>query len=251
MSVTDPNLTRVALVTGGSRGIGRAVALRLARAGARVAINYRENQAAAQEVADEIVRLGSEALLLKGDVATSESVDAMFDTLLKTWGRIDILVNNAGIIRDGLSIRMSDADWDAVLDTNLRGAFLCTRVALRQMLRQRWGRIVNVSSVSGIRGNPGQVNYSAAKAGLIGLTKTIAREAAGRNVTVNAVAPGLIGTDIIKQMPEKAREGLAAQIPMGRLGTPEEVAELVGFLASDLAGYITGAVVQIDGGLAI
>ena len=185
---------RAALVTGGSRGIGRAIALQLGAAGACVAVNYRQDQAAANEVVDRIAEGGGRAIALQGDVADPAAPDALVKSTMEAFGKIDVLVNNAGIIRDGLLVRMSDADWDDVVQTNLRGAFLCTRTALRPMLRQRWGRIVNITSVSGIMGNAGQANYSAAKAGLIGLTKATAREAAGRNVTVNAVAPGFVTT---------------------------------------------------------
>ncbi len=243
--------SRVALVTGASRGIGRAIALRLARDGVRVGLNYHSNEAAAREVASGVESLGGTALLLPGSVAEAATAEAIVGQVLEAWGRLDILVNNAGIIRDTLLLRMGEADWDAVLDTNLKGAFLCTKAALRPMLRQRWGRIVNISSVSGLRGNPGQANYSAAKAALIALTKTTARESASRNVTANAVAPGMILTDITAAMPEKAREAIVGQIPLGRMGTPEDVAEVVAFLASDAAAYVTGAVVQVDGGLAM
>jgi 3-oxoacyl-[acyl-carrier protein] reductase len=245
------NTPPVVLVTGASRGIGRAIALRFARNGARIGINYRQNAAAAEDTAAEVARLGGEALLLPGDASDGPSVTAMFAALLEKWERIDVLVNNAGIVRDTLLLRMSDEDWDAVVDTNLRSAFLCTRAAMRQMLRQRSGRIINVASISGIRGNAGQANYSASKAGLIGFTKTVAREVASRGITVNAVAPGLIETDITTSMPEKAREALMEQIPLGRMGTPEEVAAAVAFLASTDAGYVTGQAIVLDGGLAM
>jgi 3-oxoacyl-[acyl-carrier protein] reductase len=246
-----PDMPRVVLVTGASRGIGRAIARRFGQTGARVGINFRQNMAAAEETAAEVVALGGEALLLPGDASDAKDVMACFGKLLAHWERIDVLINNAGIVRDTLMLRMSDDDWDQVLDTNLRSAFLCTRAALRPMLRQRSGRIINVASISGIRGNAGQANYAASKAGLIGLTKTVAREVASRGITVNAVAPGLIETDITTAMPEKAREALIEQIPLGRMGTPDEVAAVVEFLASANAGYLTGQAIVLDGGLAM
>jgi 3-oxoacyl-[acyl-carrier protein] reductase len=241
----------VVLVTGASRGIGRAIARHFGRAGARVGINYRQNASAAADTAAEVAALGGEALLLPGDASDARDVASFFGKLLAEWERIDVLVNNAGIVRDTLLLRMSDEDWDQVLDTNLRSAFLCTRAALRPMLRQRSGRIINVASISGIRGNAGQANYAASKAGLIGLTKTIAREVASRGITVNAIAPGLIETDITTGMPEKARQALIEQIPLGRMGTPDEVAAVVEFLASANAGYLTGQAIVLDGGLAM
>uniref|UniRef100_I3VIH6 3-oxoacyl-[acyl-carrier-protein] reductase n=1 Tax=uncultured bacterium F25-01 TaxID=1191433 RepID=I3VIH6_9BACT len=241
----------VVLITGASRGIGRAIAHRFGQDGARVAINYRQNASAADETAAAVVAAGGEALLLPADASNGAAVNGMFETLLKTWGRIDVLVNNAGIVRDTLLLRMSEDDWDLVLETNLRSAFLCTKAALRPMLRQRSGRIINISSISGVRGNAGQANYAASKAALIGFTKTVAREAASRGVTVNAVAPGLIETDITTSMPEKARQAIIEQIPLGRMGTVDEVAGLVAFLASPTAAYLTGQAIVLDGGLAM
>jgi 3-oxoacyl-[acyl-carrier protein] reductase len=240
---------KVALVTGASRGIGRAIALQLAGTGLRVAINYQSNEAAAREVANAIAALGGQAVLVRGDVGKSGEADRIVEETLAAFGRIDVLVNNAGIIRDGLLMRMPEADWDAVLTTNLKGAFLCTKAVIRHMIRQRSGRIVNVSSVSGIVGNAGQANYSSAKAALIALTKSTAREVASRGITVNAVAPGMIATDITQGMNDKAREFIITRIPLGRMGTPEDVAAVVGFLVSDAASYVTGAVYQVDGGL--
>lgn len=190
-------------------------------------------------------------MLLPGDVSEPSTVASVFEAVLGRWGRLDILVNNAGIVRDTLLLRMSDDDWDSVIATNLRSAFLCTRAALRPMIKQRFGRIINLASISGLRGNPGQANYAASKAALIGLTKSVAREVASRGITVNAVAPGLIETDITTQMPAKARDALVEQIPVGRMGSPEDVAAVVAFLASDQAGYITGQAIVVDGGLAM
>jgi 3-oxoacyl-[acyl-carrier protein] reductase len=227
---------KVALVTGASGALGSAAARQLAELGAQVVLNYNRTAVEGEHV-------------FQADVSTAQGAQALVEFALKELGRLDVLVNNAGITRDGLAMRMSEEDWDAVLDTNLKGAFLCSKAALRPMLRQRWGRIVNVSSVAGIMGNPGQANYSSAKAGLIGLTKSLAREVASRNVTVNAVAPGYIPSAIWEGVSEEAKRAVLQQIPMGRTGTPEEVAAAIVFLASEEAGYITGQVLAIDGGL--
>jgi len=240
-----------ALITGASRGIGRDVALRLASEGASVALNYQSGGVEAVAVAKEIADAGGTAIVVQGSVGIAVEAESLIERTLSDLGGLDILVNNAGITRDNLVMRMSEEDWDAVLDTNLKGAFLCTKAAVRLMLRQRSGRIVNMSSVVGISGNAGQANYSAAKAGLIGFTKTIAREVASRGITVNAVAPGFITTRMVEGLGEEVRAQILERIPLGRFGAPEEVAACVAFLASDDAAYITGQVVGIDGGLGL
>lgn len=240
-----------ALVTGASRGIGRAVALRLAAEGASVALNYNSGQEEAEGAAAEITATGGSAVTLQGDVADATQAEALVDAAAEALGGLDILVNNAGITRDNLLMRLSEDDWDAVIDTNLKGAFLCTKAAIRPMLRQRSGRIVNMSSVVAITGNPGQANYTAAKAGLIGFTRTVAREVASRGITVNAIAPGFIATQMVDSIPEDLQAQIRERIPLGAFGTPEDVAGCVAFLVSADAAYITGQVLSIDGGLGL
>ena len=241
---------RVALVTGAGRGIGKAVAQTLAAAGAQVAALSR-TEANAQEVAHAIETAGGRALAFGGDVADPSTVETVIEQTLKHWERLDIVVNNAGITRDTLLLRMKDEDWDTVLQTNLKGAFLCSRAALKPMMRQRWGRIVNISSVVGLTGNTGQANYAASKAALIAFTKSVALEMGSRGITCNAVAPGLIETDMTQAMPPQARDYALQRIPVGRFGTPEDIAYGVLFLCSDYAAYITGQVFVIDGGLTV
>jgi len=239
---------KVVVVTGASRGIGREIALLFAEQGARVVLSARGEQAVA-ELADEIVDRGFDAIYVIGNVADGGDVENLFSQAKEKFGRVDVLVNNAGITRDGLLMRMKDEDWDAVLETNLKGAFLCTRAAAKLMSKQKYGRIINISSVVGEMGNAGQANYCASKAGLIGLTKSVARELARRNVTVNAVTPGFIETEMTDALPDRTRQDLQAQIPMGRFGQTGDVAQAVLFLSSDGARYITGQVLGVNGGM--
>jgi 3-oxoacyl-[acyl-carrier protein] reductase len=243
---------KVSLVTGASRGIGKAIALKLANLGSKVAVNYvaieAGNKVDADDLIESITHNGGEAMAVEADMRDSGAVKAMVEQVTDRWSRIDILVNNAGINRDTLLLRMSDDAWDDVVNTNLRGAYLCTKFALKCMMRQEWGRIISISSVTGIVGNIGQSNYAASKGGIIAFTKCVAREAGSRNITVNAVAPGFIVTGMTDKLPSERKEAILAMVPLQRFGQPEDVAELVGFLASEKAGYITGQVITIDGG---
>ena len=246
--MTELSSSPIAIVTGASRGIGRAIAFSLALSGAKVAVNYARSAAAAEEVVSEIATQGGEALAVQGDMAVEAEVESLFKTVMDRWGRVDILVNNAGITRDGLLMRMKTQDWQTVIDLNLTGVFLCSRAASKIMLKQRSGRVINIASVVGEVGNPGQANYSAAKGAVIALTKTTARELATRGVTVNAVAPGFIATDMTENL--KGTEEILKSIPLGRYGQPEEVAGMVRFLALDpAAAYITGQTFNVDGGM--
>lgn len=240
---------KVAVVTGASRGIGRAIALELARTGAIVVVNYNGSKDKACEVKAEIEAEGGKALIMPCNVADAKECETFFKQLIQELGRIDILVNNAGITKDGLLMRMSEEDFNKVLDVNLKGTFHCIRQVSRQMIKQKSGRIINLSSVVGIAGNAGQANYSASKAGIIGLTKTAAKELASRNITVNAIAPGFIDTDMTEVLTEGIKEKIISQIPLGQLGKPEDVAKAAAFLASSDAGYITGQVLCVDGGM--
>jgi len=238
---------KVALVTGASRGIGRAIAVRLAEAGIRVAVNYRGQAEAAQETAALIEAKGSESLLLPADVSRQEEAQQLIDSVVERWGRLDILVNNAGITRDTLLLRMRSEDWADVIQTDLSSVFYCTRAAAKPMVKQRYGRIVNISSIAGILGNAGQANYAAAKAGIIGFSRAVARELASRNITVNVVAPGIIDTDLTQKMSKPAYQALVEQVPLGRAGRPEDIADAVWYFIQ--ADYVTGQTLVVDGGL--
>jgi 3-oxoacyl-[acyl-carrier protein] reductase len=240
---------KTALVTGASRGIGRAIALALGRQGANVALNYRASAEAAEDACRAVGDLGVEAAAIEADVSRAEDVERLVKAVLERFEHIDILVNNAGIVRDNLLLRMDEDDWDAVMSTNLRGAFLCTKAVLRGMIRQRSGRIIAISSVAGVMGNAGQSNYAAAKAGLIGFTRSVAREVASRGITANIVAPGFIETDIWSSVPQETQQRFLSLVPLSRPGSPEDVAGVVAFLASDQAAYITGQVLNVDGGM--
>ena len=242
---------KVALVTGASRGIGLAIAKRLGSAGARIVIMDMAFREGPEAVIKALKEVGAEATTHEANVTDGEQVEALFKSVEEEWGGVDILVNNAGITRDGLLMRMTDEQWDAVLNVNLKGAFLCSRAAIRGMMRKRWGRIVSLSSVVALGGNPGQVNYAASKAGLIGMTRTLSKEVASRNITVNAVAPGFIGTDMVDALSDEIKAKVMERIPMDRFGTAEDVAGVVAFLASEEASYVTGQVVGIDGGLSL
>ena len=240
---------KTAVVTGASRGIGRSIAIDLAKKGANVVVNYSGNEAKANEVVGEIKALGQQAFAVKADVSNGEEVQALMKQAADTFGSIDILVNNAGITKDNLLMRMKENEWDDVININLKGVFNCTKAVTRQMMKQRSGRIINVASVVGVCGNPGQANYVAAKAGVIGLTKTTAKELASRHITVNAVAPGFISTDMTDKLDDNVQTEMLKQIPLARFGAPEDISNVVVFLASEGAGYITGQTIQVDGGM--
>ncbi|WP_442599467.1 3-oxoacyl-[acyl-carrier-protein] reductase [Neobacillus sp. D3-1R] len=240
---------KVVLVTGASRGIGREIALEFARQGANVAVNYSGSEAKANEVVDMIKELGRDAFAVKCDVSISDSVTEMVKGTIERFGKLDVLVNNAGITRDNLLMRMKEDEWDDVININLKGVFLCTKAVTRQMMKQRYGRIINVASIVGVSGNPGQANYVAAKAGVIGLTKTSAKELAARNITVNAIAPGFITTDMTDKLTEEVKNEMLKAIPLARFGEPKDIAKVAAFLASDDSSYMTGQTLHIDGGM--
>jgi len=243
--------SKVAIVTGSGRGIGRAIALKLAEAGATVVVNDVGQAELVESVAEEIKATGGQSLAILADVSLAEDVTRLVETTVSTCGKVDILVNNAGITRDHLLLRMTDDDWDKVLQVNLKGVFLCTRAVLRHMIKQRWGRIISIASIVGMVGNPGQANYASAKAGIVGFTRTIAKEAASRGITANAIAPGFIETGMTQRLEEEWQQELKKRIPLGYFGSPRDVAEAVAFLASEEARYITGQVLGVDGGMAI
>ena len=242
---------RFALVTGASKGIGKASAFRLGEHGVNVAVNYNRSQSEAEDTVERLTQLGVQAFTIKGDVGNLDEVSSMVDEVTERFGQIDILVNNAGIISDSLLIRMSDKAWEDVINTNLNGTFFCARAVLRGMIRRRWGRIINIGSVVGIRGNIGQVNYSASKAGIIGFTKALAKEVASRGITVNTVTPGYINTDTVDVLPQATKDRIMTWIPQGHFGEVDDVAHMVAFIASEKARYMTGQIVSIDGGMAI
>ena len=240
---------KTALITGGSRGIGRAIAIKLAENGSNVIINYSSNKEAAEEVVKEIESHGVKALAVKCNITNSEEIKAMIDAIDEKFDTVDILVNNAGITKENLFLRMKEEDWESVMDVNLKGVFLCTKAVIRKMIKQKFGKIINVSSVVGVAGNPGQANYCASKAGVIGFTKSLAKELGGKSIYVNAVAPGFIETDMTSELPEKVKTSMLDSVPLKRYGKPEDVANVVLFLSSDLSNYVTGQVIHIDGGM--
>ena len=241
--------SKVALVTGGSRGIGRAGSIKLAESGFKIVVNFRTNEEAANEVVKVVENMGGHAIAIQADVSESQEVDSMFKQVLDSWGRVDVLVNNAGIDHDSLLLRMTEDVWDEVINTNLKGAFHCTKSALKSMVRNRWGRIINIVSVVGIEGNIGQSNYAASKGALIAFSRSIAKEVASRNITVNSVAPGYISTEIAGELSPEFREVILSRIPQKRFGSSEDIANVINFLASDDASYITGETIRVDGGI--
>ncbi|MYC06986.1 MAG: 3-oxoacyl-[acyl-carrier-protein] reductase [Chloroflexi bacterium] len=242
---------KTALVTGASKGIGRAISLELARLGVNVAVNYNSSKSEAQEVVQTITEMGGDAFAVHADVSDLDHVNAMVDKVNDKWGGVNILVNNAGIINDGLLMRMSDEQWHRVMGVNLNGTFFCTRATLRHMVRERWGRVINIGSVVGIRGNVGQTNYSSSKAAIIGFTKSLAKEVATRNITVNAVTPGYISTETVAGLTQRQKDTIMTWIPQGKFGNTEDIANMVGYLASEKASYVTGQIISVDGGMAI